>query len=125
MANEFFLEQVELFNRFLILEFYKFHNQSAVLVKIRNKVNSRNHLDHALNDLIELLKLINTMSFSFEFRTSGTLREILNQSTLKEAIKNYSIEIKSSLYKNLLNPFTRSLSQKDLLVFQILLAPSV
>jgi hypothetical protein len=117
MANEFFPEQVKLFNRFFIFEFYKLPNQSAVLVRIRNKVDTHYHLDHTLNDLIELLKVINTMSFSFDFRTSVTLREILNQSTFKEAIKNYSIEIKSSVDKNLLNPFARSLSKKDLQVF--------
>jgi hypothetical protein len=124
MAMEVFPEQVELLNRFFIFEFYKLYNQSSVLVRIRNKADTQHHLDHALYDLIELVKLINSMSFSFDFRTSGTLREILNQSTFKEAIKNYSFEIKSSLDKNLLNPFTRSLSQKDLQIFQILLAPS-
>ena len=58
MASAFFPEQIEFFNRLFIFEYYKVYDESAVVVRIRNKADTQQYIDHSLFDLTEILKLV-------------------------------------------------------------------
>jgi hypothetical protein len=59
----------EILTRLFIFEYYKYYDKNSVVIRMRNKADTQQHIDHSLFSLIQLLKSITTsQKLSLDFR---------------------------------------------------------
>ena len=93
---------------------------------MRNKADTQQHIDHSLFSLIQLLKSITTsQKLSLDFRIESKFGDILNgKINLLDALKNYLLELKSSVHRKIIKTICSGFGQSESKIFSLLTAPS-
>ena len=117
---------IDTINRLFLFEYYRFYDENAVVIRMRNKADSQKHLDHSLWSLIELLSSIQvTQELMFDFRLLHNIKDFINSKiTLNDLLKVFSIEFKSSMSRVIIKTLIRELSPEIKNLISYFLSPS-